>query len=423
MLRRLQRVRWIGIPALLLLSGCASRESVKDIQLENGLRVVFTRAQSPIISAVFLTDYGDADGPSGLARMTNLSLLKGNAIRNSAGGLMFIETGLTSSVIGVQSPSANFEDCFQILCECMSQSTFDSTQLARTDANSWGLDLEKKSGLLMKKQVWKDQDVRAWLYPKSPLGRILSSSAPRYTRDQVVEFAKNHLRPERMVLSVAGSSPRRQILNTVRNTWSVRQKRSETAAFDTSASGSAPRPESAQKRGGSREMATFAVKGMRAYTDAFLGEYLAMTSLAVEKEREFVSTLSAMGIQNAEPLQYAQYEDDYTYLVMQASVPRGDGDRTLEIMKREMEETSRTGVSTAAFQTAKRRLESALAIQSQYTIQKAFFGAQAVQLDSPYPTLSSLQSRVEKITLNEVNRSFLKLLHRSRTWVAPVGNP
>jgi len=426
-------IRMIWIPALLLLSGCATREPFEDVLLENGLKVVFSRVQSPITSAVFLLDYGDADGPPGLARMTNLALLKGNTIRNrgqifeeieSAGGLIVVETGLTSSVIGVKSPSDNFEACFRILCECMSQSTFDSTELVRTDANSWGLDLDRKGGLLLKKQVWNDQDARMRLYPDSPLSRLLSSHAPPFARDRVVEFAKDHLRPERMVLSVAGTCPRRQILKVLRDTWAVHRSRPAVAAFDTAASVSSPPPASVKRgRGQAKDMAVFAARGMKAYGDAFLGEYLAVNSLAVEKERAFVSALESRGIAPVEPMNYTQYEDDYAYTVIQVSVPRGRGGLTLELMKREMEAALRSGISSAAFQTAKRRLQSALAIQSQYTIQNAFFNGQAAQSGIPYRTLPSLQSRVESITLDEVNRSYAALMRRSLFWVSPAGNP
>jgi predicted Zn-dependent peptidase len=92
-------------------------------------------------------------------------------------------------------------------------------------------------------------------------------------------------------------------------------------------------------------------------------------------------------------------------------------------MRRELEESSRTGLSSAAFQTAKRRLESSLAIQSQYSIRNAYFGARAAQLDIPHRTLSSLLSRVGSITLDEVNRSFAAMMRRSQTWVAPAGKP
>lgn len=426
-------IRSVWIPALLLLSGCATREPFEEVQLENGLKVVFTSAQSPITSAVFLLDYGDADGPPGLARLTNLALLRGNAIRNreqvyqeieSAGGLIVVETGLTSSVVGVQSPSDNFEACFRILCECLSQSTFDSTELVKTDANSWGLDLDRKGGLLLKKQVWNDQDVRMRLYPDSPLARHLSSNTPRFTRDRVIEFAKDHLRPEMMVLSVAGTCPRRQIINAVRHTWTAPRNRPAAAAFDTAAGVSEQPPASGKRGGGAgKDMAIFAVRGMKAYGDAFIGEYLAISSLAAEKERTFISALAAHGIAPAEPLNYTQYENDYAYTVVQVSVPRGRGEQTLELMKREMESAAGSGLSSAAFQTAKRRLQSALAIQSQYTIQNAFFSGQAAQSGIPYRTLASLQSRVEAVTLDEVNRSYSALMRRSRFWVSPAGNP
>ena len=432
MFRSLHWIRWTWMPVLLILSGCGQKEPVKDLQLENGLRVVFTRAQSPITSAVFLTDYGDADGSPGLARMTNLALLKGTAIRTgeqvvqefeSTGGLVVIETGLTSSVVGVQSPSANFEDCFRMLCECLSQSTFDSTELSRTDANRWALDKEQKSGFLLKTQVWNDQDVRARLYPKTALDRRLSSDVPGYSRNEVVAFARDHLRPERMVLSVAGACPRRQILSMLRRTWKVPQKRPVTAVFDTTAGDSRTLPEPAKRRGGAGDVAIIAVKGMKVYTDAFLGEYLAMHALELEKGHGFVKALAEQGIRQAVPMQYMQYEDDYTYAVIQTSVPAGTGGRVLEFMMQELEETAARGISQAAFQTARRRLESSLAIQSQYTIRNAYYGARAAQLDIPCRTLSSLQARVGKITLDEVNRSLTALIRRSRTWVAPAGKP
>ena len=170
-------------------------------------------------------------------------------------------------------------------------------------------------------------------------------------------------------------------------------------------------------------MVYFAVRGAKAYSESFLNETLALTAIAAEKERAFVSRLEAEGISDVELELYSQSEADYAYSVLQVSVPPGMGSRIPGLMTREFERTSRTGVTPAAFQIAKRRLESAIAIQSQYTLQQAFFGAQAVRLNLPFRTLQELLSRVQTITHDDVNRSFGGLMTRSQAWAVPAAKP
>lgn len=423
------------LAALAIFTGCMPRKPVEEAVLDNGLHVVFTRVQSPITSAVFLLDYGESDGPPGLARLTNQSLLKGTEIRNSeqiyqevegAGGYLIVETGLTSSLVGLQSPSANFEDCFQIVCECLSRSTFDSTELAKIDIDYRGVDLGRKNDLLLNKQVWKDEELRSRLYPHSAMGRPLSRKSSRYGRNEVIEFANRHLRPDRIVLSVAGPCSRRRVLDAARKACKAASEIPDGRMEpDTSAIAVSPAAQFPLRRGnsGARDMVYFAVRGAKAYSESFLNETLALTAIAAEKERAFVSRLEAEGISDAELELYSQSEADYAYSVLQVSVPPGMGSRIPGLMTREFERTSRTGVTPAAFQIAKRRLESAIAIQSQYTLQQAFFGAQAVRLNLPFRTLQELLSRVQTITHDDVNRSFGGLMTRSQAWAVPAAKP
>ena len=83
-----------------------------------------------------------------------------------------------------------------------------------------------------------------------------------------------------------------------------------------------------------------------------------------------------------------------------------------------MEGAARDGISEAAFQTAKRRLESMLAIRSQYTLGYAFYGALSASLDLPARSLTELQARVAVITLQDVNRQAKRVLPRFRIWTA-----
>jgi predicted Zn-dependent peptidase len=423
-----------SIPLIVLLAapafftGCNQRKPVEEVVLENGLHVVFTRMQCPITSAVFLLDYGEVDGPPGLARLTNQALLKGNAIRNGeqiyeeiegSGGYLDVETGLTSSIVGVRSPSANFEDCFQIVCECLSLSTFDSTELARIDTDFRGVDQGRKNGLLLTRQAWKDEGVRSRLFPESALGRPLFRKASRYGRNDVTRFAARHLRPDRVVLSVAGPCSERQILDMARNACkAVKDAPAGQPASSTAANEifQAPKSQTGRGNSGARDLAYFAVRGAKAYSDTFLTEYLALTAITGEKQRSFVSSLDAEGIHDADFDFYSQSEAGYAYSVIQVSVPAGMGSRVPALLSQEFEMMSRTGVSPAAIRIAKRRFESAIAFESQYALQQAFFSARAARMNLPFHTLQELLSRVQSITPDDVNRSFGGLMSRSQAW-------
>jgi predicted Zn-dependent peptidase len=419
----LARIFVVLIP--LLLTACGSSHLCEEVTLENGLRVVFTRVHSPIVSAVFLMDFGEMDGPPGLARRTNELLLKGTDIRNaeqinqeieSVGGIIGTETGLSSSIATIQTPVVNFIECFQILCECLVRSTFDSTELSRTDFSDAG-DTMFKKGLILKKQAWGDKCVRDRLYPNSTLSRDLSSIHRSYSRSQILEFARLHVQPQRMVLSIAGEYDKRHILDLVKRHWQSPVRRRTPSPFDTSQALSNPLLNAFDSGRGAKDTVFVALKGPMPFSDGFLSDNLAEIALSLEKDGLLALRLAAEGIKEAEIRFYSQFEDDYSYFVIHTIVPLGQGVRTRDIIEKELKHIAESGVSEVIFQIAKRRLESTLAIRSQYTLDNAWFAALTSMLDAPYRTHLSVQSKVQQITLEEVNRSASRDISHSLVWV------
>jgi predicted Zn-dependent peptidase len=420
-MHRIARIFGILIP--LVLASCASSHSTEEITLENGLRVVFIRIHSPIVSAVFLMNYGEIDGLPGFARKTNELLLKGTDIRNSEqvyqeieslGGIIGTETGLSSSIATVQAPVSNFAECFQILCECLARSTFDSTEFSQPDFNTAG-DFQYKESLILKKQARRDIEIRKRLYPGSEFGSNLVSSSGKYSREQILEFARIHVRPQNMVLSVAGDYPKRQVINTIKRNWKIPANRQAFAPFDTSQA--LPYPAlSSTRSAGSKDTVFMAIKGRRPFSGEFLLDNLVEIALSIEKSGPLAASLAGEGIRETEIQFYSQFEDDYSYSVIQAVVPRGQGNRTLDIVGRELNHILKTGIPDALFQTAKRRLESTLAIRSQYTLDNAWFSALTSALNLPCRTFNSVQTRVQQITLEQVNRHAGRMAPRFLLW-------
>jgi predicted Zn-dependent peptidase len=140
----------------------------------------------------------------------------------------------------------------------------------------------------------------------------------------------------------------------------------------------------------------------------------------MEKNGFLASILAGKGIREPEIQFYTQFENDYSYSVIQTVVPRGQGKRTIEIVGLELDRILKTGIPEAVFQVAKRRLESSLAIRSQYTLDNAWFSALATALDAPCRTFDSAQMKVQQITLEQVNGHALKMasIFRVSDWTS-----
>ena len=407
------RIGAIVMAACLLFLNCGSTPICEPIRFENGLSVALLATDSPIESAVFYMGFGEVDGPPFLATITNRLLLRGTEIRNgrqifeeieSLGGELGTSTGLTSSLVYVQSPAGNFEDCFRVLCECLTQATFDSMELSRLNRTEYDFFIKQKN-ILLKKQVWTDHSIRTQLFPNSSMGRDLSQKLRSYSRDEIVSFYRNHFQPTRMVLSISGPIPRKKIIRLIKTCYNQFNRLPNIQSTSESSSASERLRQPIPYSIGKEDTVFFAYKGAAPFTESFLLGYLAETALSDERTGYLVELLKAKGITNFKIQSYCQYENIYSYFVTAVAVPRGTGDRTMKILEAEIQNIRRNGVSDEFFQTAKRQTESILAIQYQYTLSNAVMAALTASIKGPCLTIPIMRNKIHRLTLNEFNGS------------------
>jgi predicted Zn-dependent peptidase len=425
----------IAAAAVLLSIGCARRFEVKTVTLESGLRVVVTGIPSPVATALVWLDYGERDGAPGIARIANRMLLGGTEIRTkgqifreieSAGGWIGAETGLTGSIVVLQAPAEEFTSCFAILCECLSRSTFDSTELAAAA----GGEFEEAAGgfvKILRKKARKDSYIRSLLFPDSPAGAPVKREKRPVTADSVAAFAAEHVRPERMIISIAGECDTKSALESMTAAWRGRAVPIPFPPFKNGAAAPIGRPD-AKKTGiarsagpGRRDSLFVAMRTSRPYGEDFLLEYLMGLAIAAKRDGLLSQAAAAGGTGSVELDFYSQNEADYAYWVATAVSPAGTGTGMRSRLADLIADAERDGISDTVFRTAQRRLESAFAIRSQYTLNHAYFGALAERLDLPYQSIFDLQRAAASVTREQLNGRLKDLLPRMHVWSSAGG--
>ncbi len=427
------KIRWIVLmtaAGVLIAAGCARRSGVKTVVLENGLRVVITGIPSPVAAAVVWLDYGERDGAPGTARAVNRMLLGGTEIRTrnqifreieSAGGWIGVETGLTGSIMVLQAPAEEFTSCFAILAECLSRSTFDSTELAAEGGfEEGGIGFAK----ILRKKQRKDSAIRSVLFPDSPAGAPGKKKTRSVTADSVSAFAASHVRPERMIISIAGECDCKTVLKSLKSAWSARQAAVPFPAFEPGAAAPGPVPgtvRTSRSAGPGRGDSLFvALRTSIPYGSDFLMEYLVGLALSA-KQDGLLARAASGGAASAAGLEldfYFQNEADYGYWVASAVPSEGKAPGAIRRLEDLIAEAERNGISEPVFSTARRRLESAFAIRSQYTLNHAYFGALAERLDLPYRSISDLQKAAASMTHAQLNGRLKDILPRLRILVS-----
>ncbi|MBN2200426.1 insulinase family protein [bacterium] len=414
----------------LIATGCARRSGVETVVLENGLRVVITNIPSPVAAAVVWMDYGERDGGPGVSRAVNRMLLGGTEIRNrnqifreieSAGGWIGVETGLTGSIMVLQAPAEEFTACFAILAECLSRSTFDSTELAAAGGfEEGGAGFAK----ILRRKYRKDSAIRSVLFPDSPAGAAGAKKTRSVTADSVAAFAARHVRPERMIVSIAGECDCKAVLKTLNEAWRGRRAPEPFPAFESGAAAPGPVPGTVRaSRSAGRNRRDSLVVALRTsvpYGPDFLVEYLAGLALSA-KQDGLLARAASGGAASAAGLEldfYFQNEADFGYWVASAVPSAGRGPEAKRRLEELLAEAQTNGISEPVFTTARRRLESAFAIRSQYTLNHAYFGALAERLNLPYRSIFDIQKAAASVTHEQLNGRLGDILPRMRVIIS-----
>lgn len=399
----------IGICFLLISTLLHSEERV----LKNGLRVILSQSRSPVTSAVIMIKTGEADSPPFLAALTTRMLLRGTEIRDSrqiyleletAGGKLGSNTLLTFSEIHVQAPSENFQGCFDILCECAARASFDSSEIARIHDSP---DEEGKS----KKGIWTDAPLRNMLFNGSNLARDFSQRTETYTQKEILDFYRANFVPANMVIAVSGQFDRRAVYKTLLANWKD--------PAGKPAGRNAPEPP------GEQDTTETLLWHDQTRDWAYIGFVAPSFSGKRYDETFFLSTALGEGSAAYLPKQlasennteldvrtYYHCEPFIGYFTFIIHTPSGQGRSTAKRILADLEKIKKQGLPLEDFEIAKRRVKSKIAIQSQYTIQNALFGAQASASGNGAMTYSDFEDRLDMLALPQIQQAAQELFAR-----------
>jgi predicted Zn-dependent peptidase len=414
------------ILALVLAAGCTGPTPDRPTVLENGIKVVFNRTDSPIVCALFYMDSGEIDGPPGLATLANRLLLRGTEIRNgqqlaeeveTLGGRIGAETYFTSSIAWVQASRDGFEDCFRLLCECLSRATFDSTEVVRLQERL-GRDLVFNKPPMVQKESSAIGRIRGRLFgnPRLAENPLTLLAAIPYSRDDVVRFHESAHRPERLVLAVSGKCSERSVLNTVRRAWTGRAEHAPARAV----LGTVPSDGNAidLRPKGVQDTVFIGFSGGAPFTDSFSKASILQDALSLDRTGALAACFERNGLRGFEFRRAYQFENRYAFSGMMVLVPAGSGPEARRLTRQTLDAARRGGLDDASLVIAKRKLESMLSIMSQYSLNQSYFSALAVSMDAPVRSLEAARAAVRNGTTEAIRKSAADALSGAVVWAS-----
>jgi len=407
---------------MLVWIGCHSLPHSEEMVLVNGLRVVLLKKDSPITSAVFLLDC-TADVDPRLTDITSKLLLRGTEVRSSEqihqeveslGGRIGAETGQTISILHVQAPEETFSECFTILCECITQPTFDEEQIQSAEFRK----PELRSVLFEDMRLLKDDSIREMLFYGSPLGNIRNSDQKPYSREEILKHYKFWYRPTNMVLAVVGRFRREEILRKVSSLWTSSEFK---RPFLRSEFPTGKLADVREKRVVSNTPFDRTLIGFRAPSylkEPFFVVRLLEVLLASGENSLLPHRFRSEGKTDYEARAYYHYEGVYGYFVIAVDSPPGCGDEARCIVFDVLDAIKNRKIPIESLEIAKRKILFEFAYRFQFTFRCATFLAASIFYNAPYRTFSSLEERIVRITPEEVQRGAEDLFAEPVVWIS-----
>jgi zinc protease len=417
--------RWFFSVIFLFLVCCGSSSQYERFSCKNRLRVVLNAKNSPVTSAVFWIGSGEAYGSPRLAEITIQMLLRGTEIRTgtqvhqeieSLGGRIGVETTMSSSILYVQAPPKTFLLCFKILCECISQPTFEESELRQ-------IIIRKREGIEKRiSKSWEklshDAAIRAILFQNTPVGRSPEGGELLYARQDVVDFYHSWVKPSNMVLAVVGRFRERELLKEIRSLWASEGSMVKhplphdllgemTHPRELIVSGESPRDHVLIGFRAPKALSEsfFATSHLEALLASGRSSWLPRCSISEDKMDYSIES-------------YYEYEWTHGYFVIHVEVPPGSAMEAKSWILEKLEHIENQSISQETFNIAKRKVISHLSYQYQYTLPYAIFLALSTYVDSPYNQIAFLEKRIEQTSPDEVCQTAKRLFMNPGIWIS-----
>lgn len=192
-------------------------EGTRKITLDNGFRILFaevphTRAASLAFFVGAGSRYED-DSIAGASHLIEHMLFKGSRKRPSAGdislaiegvgGLLNAATSKESTTYYAKVPYEHYDLALDVLTDMMRQPLFDPAELEKERR----VVVEEIRMLFDDPQSWAHLLLLQQTFPKHPLGRDIAGSIEsvmNISRDDLLQYVRDHYGAQNVVLSIAG---------------------------------------------------------------------------------------------------------------------------------------------------------------------------------------------------------------------------
>jgi len=399
---------------------CGSGSYQEELVLKNGLRVVFLYKDSPITSAVLLVGCGSAHGEPFITQKVTQLILRGNNVRSneqifqeieSLGGKLGAQTLLTVSMLFVQAPEKNFQNCFEILCESISQPSFDEDQIEKRIRRN---DLT----FLKNKDTRRDQVIRKMLFTGSTLTRKPIDEEPKWDRKSLINHFNNYYKPDNMVLAIVGRFDREAILQKISYAWKSHGKLKKFQHKEIF-------------MGSPAEKGEHIVHGKTLYDRILIGyrfpQTLEISTIPIYCLESLLSYGRSSLLSNWTKYKsmvdypaYSKYNNEgkISFFMIDVMTPPGSGLSVKSHILNEIEKIKEQGVPEESFRIAKRKLMSDIAIQFQYTLLNAVFLASSTYFQLDYRNMDFLEDKINSVTIDDIKHLAQKYLTDPVVWIS-----
>jgi len=397
---------WFGCFVVLISAFSHSQEKV----LKNGLRTVFFKSRSPITSAVILIKTGEADTLPYLATITNRMLLRGTEIRNSqqmyrelevTGGRIGSSTLFSFSSVFLQAPSEHFMGCFDILCESVARASFDSSEIARANEIPAGQDKPYEMNFT-RKAFLMDAPLRRKLFSGSELGRDIIQKPVSYSIKQILDFYRSWYRPENMIVAVSGRFNKDAVVKALEAYWKAPGKTVPNGVH-TLSTGHPDTSVAILAHQQSKDWIWIGYPAPPFMGSGFEAILLLEMALANGNAAYFPKQVFSDKTMEIDVQSYYQSEPSFGYFGFQISTPPGTGIGVKDQILAELEKIRNRGFPETYFEIGKRRMQSRIAILSQYTIYNAMFATMVGASGNAIVNFPDFEKRIGLLTLQQVN--------------------
>ncbi len=214
-----------------------SEEEVKKITLKNGLPIIYSiRKDCPKISITIAFKgglLGETESTNGISNITANMLLKGAASKDSQmiqkiieglGGSIEAFSGNSSFGFKIEMLNKNIRDGIDLAFELIEKSTFPDKELQKEKLLTKAKILERDEDvyshtiLVLRQLLFKDHP-----YELDLLGT--NESIDSLTKKDVINFHKNYVAADNMVISISGDFEEKAVLQLIEKKFSLIKQR------------------------------------------------------------------------------------------------------------------------------------------------------------------------------------------------------